>query len=1108
MAVNEWIRHAMDIAVQVTSRTRIRQELEKYNKGKISLAQLKAFTEPKLSDAMNISKEIVGITRLDNSGKPVAHCGEIITSLPSGSDYTGYFDTFLSTPIVQNGYHMVIVSAPILNRSKTYVGADLVLINLYQLKNIIANKASSAKVSKTVLGYRYDGAVYGVFTEIKKIKSDMVKDFLMRSFTGQAGIDDSSPEFVAAYQHLDIKNWGLVDLKNKTELYKTLNEKLIYWVLTGFFIYILFLLGFWFLMKPMAGKLLLHADELENKIEEKTYELKKEIEKRKKASVELEKNIGQRKQIESDLKIALEDAHFVRRKESALLEASQKILFCSTFEEAARNIFDKCTKLIGAKSGYVALLAENGQENEVLFLESGGLPCDVDPSLPMPIRGLREVAYLNNDVAYDNHFADSQWADYMPEGHVHLKNVLFAPIAINNRTIGLIGMANKVEDFTENDAKIARSFGELAAVALTYVRIQDNLNKSEEKYRLAFLTSPDAINLNRLEDGMYIEINEGFTKIMGYSRQDTIGKSSVDLNIWNNKTDRERLVEGLQTNGIVENLEAEFISKSGDIKTGLMSARVLNIENENIILSITRDITDKKEIEKKLIKSEEQYREYFEENPAGSYISTPDGQLIACNREYLKIFGFTSKQDAFQTPISLLFEDPNERMTFVNEISRDLYLVNKETTLKRVDGSSVTVVENASGLFDKDGKLKHIRGFLLDISKQKRLEVQIQQTQKMESIGTLAGGIAHDFNNILFPIIGYSELLIGEIPKEQTSFHKSLEQIYKSAMRAKELVQQILTFSRQEKTEYSPLKIHIIVKEVLKLLRSTIPKDIEIKQLIDPSCRPIYANPTQIHQVVMNLATNAYHAMEAGGGELTIELKEVNVERQSGPQSFDPSQIPAGFYTQLKVSDTGCGISPELIEKIFDPYFTTKEKGKGTGIGLSVVHGIVEKMNGHITIASKLGEGTIIKVYFPIDKAFETQDTKSSISDSIQKGTESILLVDDEKAIVRLEEQALQKLGYQVESRTSPIEALAAFRAKPNAFDLILTDLSMPKMNGAVFAAEIQNIRADIPIILLTGFSDKLTLEEMKASGIKELVMKPVVMKDLSNKIRQVIDAH
>ena len=216
-------------------------------------------------------------------------------------------------------------------------------------------------------------------------------------------------------------------------------------------------------------------------------------------------------------------------------------------------------------------------------------------------------------------------------------------------------------------------------------------------------------------------------------------------------------------------------------------------------------------------KSEEQYREYFEENPAGSYISTPDGQLIACNREYLKIFGFTSKQDAFQTPISLLFEDPNERMTFVNEISRDLYLVNKETTLKRVDGSSVTVVENASGLFDKDGKLKHIRGFLLDISKQKRLEVQIQQTQKMESIGTLAGGIAHDFNNILFPIIGYSELLIGEIPKEQTSFHKSLEQIYKSAMRAKELVQQILTFSRQEKTEYSPLKIHIIVKEVLKL---------------------------------------------------------------------------------------------------------------------------------------------------------------------------------------------------------------------------------------------------------------------------------------------------
>ena len=523
------------------------------------------------------------------------------------------------------------------------------------------------------------------------------KAFLKRTFTGQAGIDDSSPDFVAAYQYLDIKNWGLVDLKSKTELYKTLHKKLVYWVLTGFCIYILFLLGFWFLMKPMAGKLLLHSDELEEKIKEKTYEL--------------EKNISERKQIESDLKITLEDAHLLREEESALLEASQEILFCSTFEKAARNIFDKCTKLIGAKSGYVALLAENGQENEVLFLESGGLPCDVDPSLPMPIRGLREVAYKNNDVAYDNHFADSQWADYMPKGHVQLNNVLFAPIIVDNRTIGLIGMANKSEDFTERDAKIAKSFGELAAVALTYAKTQDSLNKSEEKFRLAFLTSPDAINLNRLEDGMYLEINEGFTKIMGYSRQDIVGKSSIDLNIWNNKKDRDRLVEGLQKNGIVENLEAEFVTKSGDIKIGLMSARLLSIENESIILSITRDITDKKEIEQRLIKSEEQYREYFEENTAGSYISTPDGQLIACNREYLKIFGFKSKQDAYDMPISQLFIRPDERVEFINKIQRDHDVVNKETTLRRLDGQSVIVVENASGLFDEDGKLKHVRGF-------------------------------------------------------------------------------------------------------------------------------------------------------------------------------------------------------------------------------------------------------------------------------------------------------------------------------------------------------------------------------------------------------------
>ena len=382
----------------------------------------------------------------------------------------------------------------------------------------------------------------------------------------------------------------------------------------------------------------------------------------------------------------------------------------------------------------------------------------------------------------------------------------------------------------------------------------------------------------------------------------------------------------------------------------------------------------------------------------------------------------------------------------------------------------------------------------------RELEKMLFQAQKMESIGTLAGGIAHDFNNILFPIIGHAEILLMDTP-EDSPFKDSLNQIYTSALRAKSLVKQILTFSRQESSELILMKIQSIIKEALKLIRSTIPTTIEINQDIHPDCGMIKADPTQIHQIVMNLATNAYHAMEEAGGEMKVSLKET----EFGTLDIVNPYLAPGAYACLTVADTGKGMDKNLTDKIFDPFFTTKPIGKGTGMGLSVVHGIVTAMGGAIHVYSEPGKGTEFHVYLPVEKSLsETQVTNSKAE--IQGGTEQILIVDDEEAILIMEKRMLERLGYQVTSRTSSIEALEAFQANPDKFDLIITDMAMPNMPGDKLSVELTRIRPDIPVLLCTGFSEVMSEEKAASLGIKGFLFKPIVMKDLAQKLRDVLD--
>jgi len=1206
------------------------------------------------------------------------------------------------------------------------------------------------------------------------------------------------------------------------------------------------------------------------------------------------KDVSERKRSESILDKALEEAHLRQKEISTLLKASQAIPVSKTFNEAARSIFEACKNVIGARSGYVALLSEDGEENEVLFLDAGDLPCDVNPELPMPIRGLRELAYKTQDVAYDNDFMRSPWMKYMPIGHVALDNVLFAPVNIENRTVGVIGLANKTGGFTERDGQIAASFGDLAAVALTYAEYQDELRESKKRLQVIFDNAPVAMLLLN-ENTEVLKMNQTGLVAAGKTNESVMGLQAGDIldcigsfqhpdgcgfgEDCKNCVIRRTVAETFATNQTAFKVEAKLSRKQNDKiseHTVWISTAIVSSKAPKTVLVAMDDITERKQAEEALKESEARLQAFFDHSPAGLLIweAGDPVRYLAINQTLAKINGRPVDEHIGKTlaevfddpkivrennrlcrtilenktplvfessgvpqtgqPVNYLaqyfpifkddseplgigamvfditeqkrterelrdserrfrelfnnmgagvaiYDSPDEGQSFVfKDLNRsgldsankkktevfgrevrevfpgigalglldvfkrvwetgaperhastkyrdtklELYVENyvckrpsgelvaiyedttarvqAELALQESEGFLDTIVENIPDMiFVKDAKeLRFVRfnkagedllgysrddmigkndhdffpkeeadfftgkdrevfrrGTLLDISEEpiqtrhkgvrilhtkkmpllgpkgepryllgisqditrqkrveealrqseekyrsmmeamndgayicsadfhidyvnpamirqigydatgeichkaihgrqdhcpwcpmakikqgqnveaeivspgndhiyhvshspmdlpdgsiskmtiyrditqlRKMEKQLQQSQKLESIGTLAGGIAHDFNNILFPISGYTGFLMEDVPAD-SPLQECLQGIQAGVKRAGDLVKQILAFSRHSDQELKPVRVPLIIKEVLKLVRSTLPATIEIIHDVSDGCPLVLADATQIHQVAMNLITNAFHAMEDKGGILSVSLKAVVLT----DDDLKGSPMAPGSFVNLTVADTGAGMEEGLLERIFDPYFTTKKEGKGTGLGLSVVHGIVREHDGDIRVVSSPGEGTVFDVFLPAI-ATETEVAQDKKITIVPQGSERVLLVDDEEAIVKMLDRMLTRLGYQVRTRTSSVDALALFREDPGAFDLVITDMTMPNLTGDKLAQQMLALRPGLPIIICTGFSEKISIEKAEALGVRGLLMKPVVKDKMANLLRKVLD--
>jgi len=685
------------------------------------------------------------------------------------------------------------------------------------------------------------------------------------------------------------------------------------------------------------------------------------------------------------------------------------------------------------------------------------------------------------------------------------------------------------------------SNGEIRGILGTYLDITDRkrseeaLRESEKTFQIAMEATKDGLfDWNLITNEIYY--SPGWKQMLGYKPHELPN----DFSVWERLTDpadvekswnmQQELINRKQNR-----FEIEFKMKHKDgywIDILSRAKAIFNENNEAIrIVGTHIDISARKEAEKTLRDSEERLKELktitdlerqrlqtlLDSMVESTLLINTSGEILWLNNAAMQLYEFSTPEESFisleQFQKRFKVRSPDGQESSVDDkpafralrgervIGHQLWVTNTVT------GKEWLGSFNAMPIVDKRGKVTQAVITVVDITdriraeeNRKRLELALQQTQKMESIGTLAGGIAHEFNNILGIIIGNNELVMDDLP-EWSSARKSAEEIRIASFRARDVVQQLLLFSRKDESKSVPMDIKQVVTESMKLIRSSIPANIEIKQNIADDIAPVFGNATQINQILINLCSNATDAMIHRGGSIEINLSSELLEEMS---QFRHPNLASGHYIKLIVRDTGCGMDNETLERIFEPYFTTKKIGKGTGIGLAVVHGIVESHNGVIWADSFPGQGTVFTILLPAYQG----EMEQALEDhsSLPTGNEQILVVDDEPILLNLGKRRLEQLGYSVKGSTDPLEALAMFKADPDSFDLVITDMAMPHITGDQLVSEMFKIRPKTPTILCTGYSEKISAEKAYEIGFSAFVMKPIDKSEFAVIVRKVLN--
>jgi PAS domain S-box-containing protein len=657
--------------------------------------------------------------------------------------------------------------------------------------------------------------------------------------------------------------------------------------------------------------------------------------------------------------------------------------------------------------------------------------------------------------------------------------------------------------------------GRLSQARLTVFQLLGTMNPNQmDALRTQFRLEIDNVNPRLLElgvpPGLIEENTAAYEKVIQLQYEFHI-RSARHFIYSMSKDYHEALVQSLSARA--DNVAAQSRRQVEDaydrmlLITGilLVSALLVSLFWAMVLM---RNLTDRRQAEKALRESEEKYREIFNSIVDVFYRTDNTGRITLISPSAEVVFGY-SVQEMIGRNLASFYVDPGQRADLIEEIRRTGEVRGYEAPLRAKDGAVVWVSTNAHLHIGPDGEVLGVQGVTRDITEQRkaeeeriRLESQLSQSQKMEAVGTLAGGIAHDFNNILSAILGYSELLLLDMP-DTDKRRRNIEQVISAATRARDLVQQILTFSRKAQQDRRVVDLGPITKETIKFLRASLPTTIEIRSNVETGHGWVMADATQLHQVLMNLCTNAAHAMGDRGGLLEIELEKKLLDQ---PVEQNLVRIEPGDYMVVSIRDSGKGISSVDLQRIFEPFFTTKGPGEGTGMGLAVVHGIVKAHGGFITVESEVGLGTVFQVYFPTVPG-EIGREEPSDEMPISIGLEKLLFLDDEKALVDIAGKALRRLGYDIVTMDDSLKALQLVKDDPDHFDLVITDQTMPKMTGLELASEIKKKNPRLPVIVCTGYSQGVNQDDALEKGVAALLMKPVSIRELSATVRRVLDA-